>query len=101
MARLAAVVKNNKRIKLAKKWGPIRKALREKAVDVNASDDDKMAARKKLMSLPRNTSPSRVVTRCYMTGRARAVYRKFGLARMAFREMALTGKLPGVTKASW
>ena len=101
MARKAAIVKNERRKKLAAKFGSIRAQLRDQAVDVKASDEERLSARRKLMSLPRDTSPSRVVSRCYLTGRPRAVYKKFGLARMAFREMALLGKLPGVTKASW
>lgn len=101
MARLGAIVKNERRKKLAKKHGPIRKALREKAVDMNLTEEERLAARRKLMAMPRDGAPSRVVSRCYLTGRPRAVYRKFGLARLAFREMALHGKLPGVTKASW
>lgn len=55
----------------------------------------------KLQKLPRNASPIRVRSRCAMTGRARAVYRKFGIARTAFRDLALQGQIPGVVKSSW
>jgi small subunit ribosomal protein S14 len=54
-----------------------------------------------LQKLPRNSSPTRVRTRCSVTGRGRGVYRKFGLCRNMFRQMALEGKIPGIRKASW
>lgn len=101
MATKAAVNKNERRKKLSQKLGPIKAELRKKAVNFNLSDDERAEARLKLQKLPRDGSPSRVVTRCYLTGRPRAVYKKFGLSRIAFRELALQGKLPGVTKSSW
>lgn len=101
MARKAAIEKNNKRKKLSKKFGKLRVELREKAIDPKLSEEDRMMARKKLQDMPRDTSPNRVITRCELTGRPRGNYRKFGLSRMAFRALALDGKLPGVTKASW
>lgn len=101
MARKAAIEKNNNRKKMAKKYFAHRVELREKAVDMKLSDEDRAAARKKLQSLPRDTSPNRVITRCELSGRPRGNYKKFGLSRMAFRALALDGKLPGVTKASW
>lgn len=101
MARKASVEKNNRRRQISNKYWKFRKELRDKAVSVHASDEEKEAARKKLQSLPRDTSPNRVITRCEITGRPRGNYRKFGLSRMQFRKLALDGKLPGVTKASW
>lgn len=101
MARKASIEKNNKRKAMAKKYFAHRKDLREKAVDMKLSEDERILARKKLQDLPRDTSPNRVITRCEITGRPRGNYRKFGLSRMAFRALALDGKLPGVTKASW
>lgn len=101
MARKSSIEKNNKRKKLSKKFGKLRIELREAAVNMKLSDDDRVAARKKLQDMPRDTSPNRVITRCELTGRPRGNYRKFGLSRMAFRQLALDGKLPGVTKASW
>ena len=70
-------------------------------IPVNASFEEKELYRSKLEKLPRNSSPHRVWNRCNLTGRPRAYYRKFGLSRIAFREMALKGEIPGVTKASW
>lgn len=101
MARKSSIVKNNKRKELAKKYLAVRKELREKAVNMNLSEEERFEARKKLQSLPRNSNPNRVITRCELSGRPRGNYRKFGLSRIAFRQLALDGKLPGVTKASW
>jgi len=101
LARKASIEKNNMKKALSKKFWKFRRELREKAVNLNLSDEERVLARKKLQSLPRNTSPCRVTTRCELTGRPRGNYRKFGLSRIAFRQLALDGKLPGVTKASW
>ena len=101
MARKASIEKNNKRRKISTKYWKFRQELREKAVDMKLSEEDRNAARKKLQSLPRNTVPYRVRTRCEITGRPRGNYKKFGLSRLAFRQLALEGKIPGVTKASW
>ena len=95
------VEKNNKNRKLANKFFNFRKELRNKAVDMKLSEDERMLARKKLQDLPKDTNINRVTTRCEVTGRARGNYRKFGLSRLSFRKLALDGKLPGVTKASW
>lgn len=101
MARKASIEKNNKRKDLAKRYYKHRTELRTKANDVKASDEDRSAARRKLQDLPKDTNPNRTITRCAVTGRPRGNYRKFGLSRMVFRALALDGKLPGVTKASW
>jgi small subunit ribosomal protein S14 len=101
LARKASIEKNNKRKKMAGKFGKLRTELRTKAVDMKLSDEERLVARKKLQDMPRDTSINRVITRCELTGRPRGNYKKFGLSRMKFRELALTGKLPGVTKASW
>jgi small subunit ribosomal protein S14 len=101
LARKASIEKNNKRKVMAKKYFKKRLELREISRSLTATDDQKLAARKTLESLPRNTSICRVITRCEITGRPRGNYRKFGLSRIAFRKLALDGKLPGVTKAEW
>ena len=101
MAKLSSVIKNKKREKMAQKYGPKAKELRAKAIDMNLSDDERMAAREKLQKLPRNGNPNRVRNRCELTGRPRAVYRDFKLCRIKFRELALQGLIPGITKASW
>ncbi len=101
MAKKSSVEKNNKRKRMSDKLGPFRAELRKKISDVNSTDEERYYAHIKLQKLPRDTSPSRVVERCFVTGRPRGTLSKFGLSRIAFREMALQGKLPGVTKASW
>ena len=71
------------------------------ARDLTLSPEARLEARQKLAALPRNSSPVRLRTRCQVSGRPRAVYKKFMLSRIAFRELALAGHLPGVHKASW
>ena len=71
------------------------------AKDKNISTEERFEARLKLAQLPRNSSKNRIRNRCLLTGRPRGVYRKFGLSRIAFRELASDGKLPGVVKSSW
>lgn len=101
MARKASIEKNNKRKRLSTKFWKLRKELRDKSVDFKLAEEVREEARKKLQAMPRNTSPCRVITRCELSGRPRGNYKKFGLSRLAFRKLALDGKLPGVTKASW
>lgn len=101
MAKLSSVLKNERRRKMAEKYGRYRTELRKIANNPNKSDEERAEARLKLQKLPRDTSPIRVTTRCAMSGRSRGNYRKFGLSRIAFRELAHRGLLPGVTKASW
>jgi small subunit ribosomal protein S14 len=101
MAKLSSIIKNNKRAALAAKVGPKAKALRAMALDPKLSDEERDAARSKLQKLPRNGNPNRVRNRCELTGRSRGVYRDFKLCRNKFRELALQGLIPGVTKASW
>lgn len=101
MARKASIEKNNRRKAKSTKYFKYRTELREKAVDMKLSDEERDEARRKLQALPRSTVPGRVITRCQLSGRPRGNYRKFGLSRIAFRQLALDGKLPGVTKASW
>lgn len=101
MAKKSSIEKNNNKKKLSTKFWKFRKELRDKAVDFSLDEETRMDARRKLQALPRNTSPNRVTTRCEITGRSRGNYKKFGLSRIAFRQLALDGKLPGVTKASW
>lgn len=86
---------------MAERQAPVRKELKEILSNAKTSDEDRAAARKKLQKLPRNGAANRVRLRCSITGRGRGNYRKFGLCRIKFREMALDGMIPGVTKASW
>ena len=101
MARKASIEKNNRKKALSQKYVKVRAELRAKALDSKLSDEERALARKKLQDLPRSTSATQVRTRCQLTGRPRGNYRKFGLCRNVFRKLALEGRLPGVTKASW
>jgi small subunit ribosomal protein S14 len=89
MAKKCTIARQAKRQRLVAKYAAIRKDLKAKG--------DTVA----LQQLPRNSNPTRLHSRCSMTGRPRGYMRKFGLSRISFRELALDGKIPGVTKASW
>ena len=86
---------------MSAKYAEKRAALKAVIADVNASEEEKWDAQIALQKLPRDASPVRQQRRCQITGRPHAVYRKFGLSRIAFREAAVSGLIPGVTKASW
>lgn len=101
MAKKSSIEKNNKRKKMSEKYAAHRTELRNKVSNMNLSEEERFEAHLKLQKLPRDTARSRVITRCFVTGRPRGNLRKFGLSRISFREMALKGLLPGVTKASW
>jgi len=101
MAKTSWMVRNQKRIKLAAKWNEERKRLKAIISDLQAGPVDKEQAMRKLQAMPRNASPTRIRNRCQISGRPRAFVRRFGLSRIAFRDMALEGKIPGVRKASW
>lgn len=101
MAKLSSVNRNNKRARMAANQKARRDEYRKAAVNFDLSDEERAEARRKLQALPRNGAAERVRNRCTLTGRPRAVYRRFGLCRNKFRELALEGKIPGVTKASW
>ena len=101
MAKLAVKLRELKRRKTVEKFKARRAALLEVVRSGSSSDEDREAAREKLQKLPRNASPSRLRSRCALTGRPRGVYRKFGLGRSKLRDMAMRGEVPGVIKASW
>ncbi len=101
MATLSKVNQNNKKKEMSERYRTIREELKATAYSTSASEDDRTAAQKKLQKLPRNSARVRYRNRCALTGRPRAYLRKFGLCRIKFRELALTGMIPGVTKASW
>jgi small subunit ribosomal protein S14 len=101
MAKKSSVEKNQNRMKLAKQKAGSRARLKALARDRNAAPEDRFQAQLKLAELPRNSSPTRVRNRCSLTGRPRAYYRKFKLSRIAVRELASSGQIPGMTKSSW
>ena len=101
MAKLSMINRDIKRTKTVEKFAAKRAALKAIVDDQSKSDEERYDARLKLQALPRNASPSRQRNRCAITGRARGVFRKFGLGRMKLRELAMKGEIPGMTKASW
>jgi small subunit ribosomal protein S14 len=101
MAKTSKKVKNEQRAELVKRYAGKRKTLREKIRNPKTSEDARAKAYAQLRDLPRNSASIRLRNRCAMTGRSRGFVRAFGLSRMAMRDMALNGLLPGVRKASW
>ncbi len=101
MATRAKVVRNEQRKVMVAQYRERRQALKKKIKDVKIAAEERAAAVHELNQLPRNSSPIRLRNRCTLTGRPRAYYRKFGLSRIALRDLALRGDLPGVIKASW
>ena len=101
MAKKSKIMHNIKRRKLVDRYAAKRKDLLTKIKDPNLSYEEKQMYRLKLEKLPKNSNPNRVRNRCNLTGRPRGYYRKFGLSRIALREMANNGFIPGIRKASW
>jgi small subunit ribosomal protein S14 len=101
MAKKSSIEKNNRRKRMAQATMQKRKALKAVVQNPKTSDADRRAAQVALEKMPRNSSPQRIRNRCEMTGRSRAFVRAFGVSRIALRELALEGKIPGLRKASW
>ena len=101
MAKKSSIQRNLKRQRLVEKYAAKKAELKKILNDPKTSDEDFFAAQRKLCKIPRNASKIRIRNRCSITGRPRGYLRKFGVSRSTFRELALDGKLPGVTKSSW
>ena len=101
MAKTSSVKKNQKRQKLADRFAAKRARLKAIIGDRDASPEDRFVAQLKLAALPRNSAKVRVRNRCALSGRPRAYYRKFKLSRIALRELASAGQIPGMVKSSW
>ena len=101
MAKTNMIMREKKRVKIARKHGARRAALKETIRNPRTDAEARLEAQVKLQKLPRDASPTRQRRRCAITGRPRGVYRKFGLARTKIREIAFKGEIPGLTKASW
>ena len=101
MAKKSSIEKNKKRERLAKRFAAKRNRLKAVADNDSLPMEERFAARLKLAELPRNSSKVRIRNRCELSGRPRGVYRKFKLSRIALRELASTGQIPGMVKASW
>ena len=101
MAKKSMIVKNIRRKQIVERYRERRIELKKIIKSQSSSESDRQIARAKLEKMPRDSNPIRIRNRCVVTGRPRSYYRKFGLSRITFREMALKGEIPGVTKASW
>ena len=101
MAKKSQVLRDERRKKLIAKYAARRAELRNKLKDPNLPMEEKLEVQQGFARLPRNSCPTRLNRRCQISGRSRAYYRKFGISRIALRELALRGQLPGVRKSSW
>lgn len=101
MAKKGKLEKNDKRAVLIAKYAERRRALAKVLKDHEATPDEKRQAMSKLQALPRDSSAVRYRNRCQMSGRPRGFIGKFGISRIAFRDMSLEGMIPGVRKSSW
>jgi len=101
MAKTSSIQKNLKRIRMAKKFSVKRENLKKIIKNRSLPLKERFDAQLKLAKLPRNSSKTRIRNRCEITGRPRGVYRKLKISRIALRELAAEGKIPGMTKSSW
>ena len=101
MAKKSAVQKNKARRKLVARYAQKRADLKAIATDRNLPPEERFQAYLKLAELPRNSSKERIRNRCEVTGRPRAFYRKFKMSRIALRDLASVGQIPGMVKSSW
>jgi small subunit ribosomal protein S14 len=101
MAKTSSVEKNEKRRRMAKQHAAKRKRLKAITQDKKVTMEERFAAQLKLAAMPRNSAKTRIRNRCELTGRPRAYYRKLKLSRLALRELANSGMIPGMVKSSW
>jgi small subunit ribosomal protein S14 len=101
MAKTSSIERNKKRERLAKQYAARRAKLRAAALNEDLPLEERFAARLKLAQLPRNSAATRIRNRCELTGRPRAFYRKLKLSRIALRDLASKGQIPGMVKSSW
>ena len=101
MAKMSAVERNKKRQRLVNRYAAKRAALKAIADDKSVSAEERFNAYQKLSKLPRNASPTRLHNRCEVTGRPKAYYRRFKVSRIAPRELASSGQIPGMVQSRW
>jgi small subunit ribosomal protein S14 len=101
MAKTSAIQRNLKRIKLSKKYNKKRMELKKIIKNKKLELSERFAAQLKLNKLPKNSAKIRIRNRCEITGRPHGVYRKLRISRIALRQMASSGKIPGIVKSSW
>ena len=101
MAKKSSIERNKKRQAMTARYANKRDELKAIAVDQSRSPEERFAARMKLAKLPRNSAKVRIRNRCELTGRPRGTYRKFRMSRIAVRDLASMGRIPGMVKSSW
>ena len=101
MAKKSQVLRDKHRKQLIAKYAEKRAELRKRLNDPEVSIEEKIEVQQKFAKLPRNSCPTRLNRRCEVSGRSKGYYRKFAISRIALRELALKGQLPGVRKSSW
>ena len=101
MAKTSSIQRNLKRIKLVEKFKKKREELKKIIKNKKLPLDERFTAQLKLAKLPRNSAKTRIRNRCEITGRPHGVYRKLKISRIALRDLASHGKIPGMTKSSW
>ncbi len=101
MPKTSEIQRNEKRKRLVEKYAKVRAELKAILANPATTDVQFFAAQTKLQRLPKNSSNIRIRNRCSMSGRPRGYKRKFGVSRIQFRELALSGKIPGIIKSSW
>ena len=101
MAKTSAIERNLKRVRMVKKFEKKRKKLKKIIKNKKLPLNERFAAQLKLSKLPKNSSKTRIRNRCEITGRPHGVYRKLRISRIALRQMASSGNIPGMTKSSW
>ena len=101
MAKTSAIQRNLKRINLSKKYNKKRMELKKIIKNKKLELSERFAAQLKLNKLPKNSAKIRIRNRCEITGRPHGVYRKLRISRIALRQMASSGKIPGIVKSSW
>ena len=101
MAKTSMIERQKKRVALVAKYATKRAELKAPAKDESLSREDRFKATLKLAKLPRNSSATRLHSRCEVTGRPRSYYRKLRMSRIALRDLASKGQIPGMVKSSW
>ena len=101
MAKVSMINRQKKREKMVEKYKEKRQSLKDKSNDSSLSNEERFKARLALAKLPRNSSPTRLHSRCEITGRPKGYYRKLKMSRIALREYASSGEIPGMIKSSW
>ena len=101
MAKTSSIQRNLKRIRLVKKFSKKREDLKKIIKNKKLPLEERFAAQLKLAKMPRNSAKVRIRNRCEISGRPRGVYRKLKISRIALRDLASNGKIPGMTKSSW